>query len=87
MEGKFLVWNMELLKYGMEWKKFSILLYIFHTYSCKCFFILSAVNNIAFGHTHKMIKEKSSNQRSIRMTAGKKNGNYNQIRDISILAI
>ena len=63
-----------MLRNGMKWKKFSILAHF------NAVFILSA-----FDQTHKIIKGKSSSQRSIQINrVGKSNGNYSQIIDISI---
>ena len=56
---QILLWNMELLKYGiewkillMEWKEFSILAHF------NIVFILSAVNKATFDQMHQMIKKK-----------------------------
>ena len=81
-ERKISVWKMELLKYGMKWKKISILARF------NIVIILNAVNKAAFNQTHIKIKKKSSSQTSIQKNRlGKKNGNYNQISDISALAL
>ena len=61
------VWNaMKDFINGMEWKESSY----FHTFFIFAYFIvvfiLSAVNKATFDQMHKMIKEKSSSQRSIK---------------------
>ena len=75
---KVLVWNMELLKYGME-DFINGMKRIFHTsihfpYLLILLLFLSAVNEATFDHTLKIIK-KSSSQRSIQINkVGKEKG-------------
>ena len=65
-----LVWSMEFLKYGrewkislMEWKEFFILQYIFFIFALfNVVFILSAVNKVVSDQTRKMIKEENSSK-------------------------